>query len=144
MNEGGPPAPVPDDLGERVARLEAQVAWLLERQAPGVRPAAPPAARMPPPIARPRAMSPVVWIAGVGAVLFLAGAVFFFHWAVEQGWMGPGFRFALGVLAGSALTALAARLVLGPSRRLGVALLLAGLGTLQFSFRAGAFAFHLS
>ena len=138
-----PRPPVPDDLGERVARLEAQVAWLLERQAPGVRPAAPPAARMPPPIARPRAMSPVVWIAGVGAVLFLAGAVFFFHWAVEQGWMGPGFRFALGVLAGSALTGLAARLVLGPSRRLGVALLLAGLGTLQFSFRAGAFAFHL-
>ncbi len=144
MDEGDRPrAPVPDDLGERVARLEAQVAWLLERQVQGVRPAAPTAARAPRPAARPRTISPVVWIAGAGAVLFLAGAVFFFRWAIQQGWMGPGFRFALGLLAGSALTGLAVRLVLGPSRRLGVALLLAGLGTLQFSFRAGAFAFHL-
>lgn len=84
----------------------------------------------------------MVWIAGIGAVLFLAGAVFFFRWAVQQGWMGPELRFALGLLAGGGLTAFAARLVLGENRRLGVALLLAGLGTLQFSFRAGAFTFR--
>ncbi len=136
-----PESPVPQDLAERVARLEAQVAWLLQQgqrpqaAAPRPRPTAP---------ARPpsREISPVVWIAGIGAILFLLGAVFFFRWAVQQGWMGPEFRFLLGLLAGGALTAFAARLVLGANRRLGVALLLAGLGTLQFSFRAGAFSFH--
>jgi len=83
-----------------------------------------------------------VWIAGIGAALFLFGTVFFFRWAVQQGWMGPEFRFILGLLAGGGLAAFAARLLLGGKRSLGVALLLAGLGTLQFSFRAGAFGFH--
>ena len=137
-----PESPVPQDLAERVARLEAQVAWLLQQgQAP--RPSAPAPRPQPAPPPRPaREISPVVWIAGIGAVLFLLGAVFFFRWAVQQGWMGPEFRFLLGLLAGGGLTAFAARLVLGANRRLGVALLLAGLGTLQFSFRAGAFSFH--
>jgi hypothetical protein len=138
-----PGPPVPGDLGERVARLEAQVAWLLARQTQEAKPAAPPAPRTPAPAVRPSPVSPVVWIAGAGAVLFLAGAAFFFRWAIQQGWMGPGVRFALGLLAGSVLTVLAVRRVLGEATRLGVALLLAGLGTLQFSFRAGAFAFHL-
>jgi hypothetical protein len=84
----------------------------------------------------------VAWIAGIGATLFLLGAVFFFHWAVQQGWVGAGLRFALGLIAGAALTAYASRLVPGPRRRLGVTLLLAGLGTLQFSFRAGALVYH--
>jgi len=143
-----PGSPVPDDLAQRVARLEAQVAWLLQ-QGQASRPAAPPPAARPQSAASPQAparpgreVSPVVWIAGIGAVLFLAGAVFFFRWAVQQGWMGPELRFALGLLVGGGLTAFAARLALGGNRRLGVALLLAGLGSLQFTFRAGAFNYH--
>ena len=143
-----PGSPVPDDLAQRVARLEAQVAWLLQ-QGQASRPAAPLPAARPQPAATPQAparpareVSPIVWIAGIGAVLFLAGAVFFFRWAVQQGWMGPELRFALGLLVGGGLTAFAARLALGANRRLGVALLLAGLGSLQFTFRAGAFSYH--
>jgi hypothetical protein len=142
-----PGSPVPVDLAQRVARLEAQVAWLLQQgQAP--RPAAPaprapqPAAPSQPPVRPAREVSPVVWIAGIGAALFLAGAVFFFRWAVQQGWMGPELRFALGLLVGGGLTAFAARLALGANRRLGIALLLAGLGSLQFTFRAGAFSYR--
>lgn len=127
-----PPSP---DLDARLARLEAQVAWLLQQQQAG-----PPAAPAPPP--RPprprRTLSPVVWVAGIASPLFLLGAGFLLRWAVQQGWLGPGLRFALGLAAGGAITAYAARLLPGEGRRLGTALLVAGLGTLQFTFRAGA------
>jgi hypothetical protein len=89
-----------------------------------------------------KSVSPVVWIAGIGAAIFLFGAIFFFRWAIQQGWVGAEFRFVLGLLAGGAIAAFAAKLLLGDSRSLGVALLLAGLGTLQFTFRAGAMEYH--
>jgi len=137
-------------LKERVSRLEAQVAWLLQRQQA---PQAPHQATSPAqtrPVFRPTAkpvqprkeLSPVVWIAGVAASIFLVGAIFFFRWAIQQGWVGAELRFVLGLLGGGAIAAFAAKLILGEGRRLGVALLLAGLGTLQFAFRAGALEYH--
>jgi uncharacterized membrane protein len=142
------PAAQPE-LAERVARLEAQVVWLLQRQqAPQPQaPLAPAAARPAPrPVVRPavprREISPVVWIAGIAASIFLIGTIFFFRWAIQQGWVGAELRFGLGLLAGGAIAAFATKLILGDSRRLGVALLLAGLGTLQFTFRAGAKEYH--
>ena len=79
----------PENLAERVARLEAQVAWLLQRQqastpsarAP-IQAAVPtPAQPQPRPAVRPagprREISPVVWIAGIAASIFLLGAIFF-------------------------------------------------------------------
>jgi len=141
----------PPELAERVTRLEAQVAWLLQRQQaptpPAPAPQATAAARpLPRPVVRPavprKEISPVVWIAGIAASIFLLGTVFFFRWAIQQGWVGAELRFVLGLLAGGAIAAFAAKLILGDSRRLGVALLLAGLGTLQFTFRAGAMEYH--
>ena len=136
----------PPELAERVARLETQVAWLLQRQpAPGAQ-AAMPALPRPRPVVRPAAPrkehSPVVWIAGIAAAIFLVGTIFFLRWAIQQGWVGAESRFVLGLLVGGGITAFAAKLILGDSRRLGVALLLAGLGTLQFTFRAGAMEYH--
>jgi uncharacterized membrane protein len=132
------------DVAERLARLEAQVAWLLQRaqaeQAP--RASTPPPRPAPRPAAPRKELSPVVWIAGIGAAIFLAGAAFFLRWAIQQGWLGAELRFALGLLAGGGIAGFAAKLLLGDSRRLGVALLLAGLGTLQFTFRAGAMDYH--
>ncbi|MBI1754304.1 MAG: DUF2339 domain-containing protein [Acidobacteria bacterium] len=140
---------LPPDLADRVTRLEAQVAWLLQRQQAAAAPQAAAPARpqpqpqpQPRPVIRPtaprREISPVVWIAGIGASIFLLGAIFFFRWAIQQGWVGPEIRFILGLLAGGGITAFAAKMILGDSRRLGISLLLAGLGTLQFTFRAGA------
>ena len=142
----------PQELVERVSRLEAQVAWLLQHQQAPTTPAQPlPRAASPAP-ARPRLvvppgpprkeLSPVVWIAGIAAAIFLVGAIFFFRWAIQQGWVGAELRFILGLLAGGGITAFAALKLPGDSRRLGVALLLAGLGTLQFTFRAGAMEYH--
>ena len=130
----------PQDLAERVARLEAQVAWLLQ----GQRPPSAPLPRLPAPsFSLPRLrITPVAWIAGIGGGIFLLGTAFFLTWAAQQGWLGPGTRFALGLLVGSGITAWAARLLPGEGRRLGTALLLAGLGTLQFTCRAGALTYH--
>jgi hypothetical protein len=156
MEPKAPMDPVgPQDLAERVANLETQVAWLLQRQqaAPQAQPQAhaptpaqpqrPPLPRIPVyPVTPRKSISPVVWIAGIAASIFLIGAVFFFHWAIQQGWVGAELRFVLGLLAGGAISAFAAKLILGDSRHLGVALLLAGLGTLQFTIRAGAMEYH--
>ena len=84
----------------------------------------------------------MVWIAGIAAAIFLFGAIFFFRWAIQQGWVGAELRFVLGLLVGGGISAFAAKLILGDSRPLGVALLLAGLGTLQFTFRAGTMEYH--
>ena len=134
----------PQDVSERLARLEAQVAWLLQRaQAePAPRASVPSPRPAPQPAAPRKELSPVVWIAGIGAAIFLAGAAFFLRWAIQQGWLGAELRFALGLLAGGGIAALATKFLLGDSRRLGVALLLAGLGTLHFTFRAGALDYH--
>jgi uncharacterized membrane protein len=135
------PADTPG-LPERVARLEAQVAWLLQRQGVVQAPPLP----HPRPIVRQakpaREVSPVAWIAGIAAAIFLIGTIFFLRWAIQQGWVGAELRFALGLLVGGGISSFAAKRLLGDSRRLGVALLLAGLGTLQFTFRAGTTEYH--
>ena len=135
----------PAPLQARLERLEASVAWLMERerqrqgvpaaaQAPPPRPVRPPA-----PAKARKEINPIVWVAAVGSVIALLGAAFFLRWSIERGWLGLEARVLLGILAGLGLSAGAARLILGDGRRIGVTVLFAGLGTLMFSFRVGAF-----
>jgi uncharacterized membrane protein len=147
--------PVSPEILERLARLEAQVKWLTDQVRP---PAAPDPSRrtapMPAPPPRPlrpqprpapapgKPVNPIVWVASAGSAIFLIGAAFFLHWSIQRGWIGPELRFLLGLVAGGALSFGAGRLILGHSPKLGVALLLAGLGTLTFTFRWGAFEYH--
>ena len=151
-------APVPQEVLDRLARLEAQVQWLYakygalappEGAPPGPVPAEPPSPRTPPPhrptpapLPPTKPVNPIVWIAGAGSALFLIGAAFFLHWSIQRGWLGPELRFLLGLLGGGVVGTLAARTLLKGSPRLGTALLLAGLGTLIFTFRWGAFEYH--
>ena len=142
------------DIQERLSRLEVQVARLAEMvgAAEGTGLTAEPASgppivvprparvqppRVPKPLRQP--MNPIVYIAGAGAGIFLIGAIFFLYWSIEQGWIGPEMRFLMGLVIGGGLALGAAKLILGDSAKLGVCLLLAGLGTLMFSFRWGAF-----
>ncbi|HJU82664.1 MAG TPA: DUF2339 domain-containing protein [Holophagaceae bacterium] len=157
-----------DQLQARLEKLEAEVAWLLARErargaAPAdaptparpqmpvvatpqglpVQPTPPPSPALPPPPAKPRKeRNPVVLVAALGAGIFLLGAIFFLMYAIQQGWIGPELRFLLGLLVGGGLTAFAAKLVLGDGRRIGSAILAAGLGTLEFTFYVGAFTYH--
>jgi uncharacterized membrane protein len=154
------PATMSDELDRRLGKLESQVAWLMAQEqqrathsaTPGMAPAPiPPRPPLPrPPAARPAApprppskpINPTVWIAAAGSGIFLIGIIFFLVWSIQQGWLGPEMRLLLGLAAGVTLTLVAGRLILGSAKSLGVAVLLAGLGTLQFSFRAGAFNYH--
>lgn len=151
------PEPVSPDILERLSRLESQVAWLTKQVNPaaaqeasrqtgpiaiGLPPPPRPLPAPPRPIPPRKPMNPIVWVAAVGSFLFLVGAAYFLHWSIQQGWIGPELRFLLGLLVGGGLSFGSARLLLGHSPKLGAVLLLAGLGTLLFTFRWGAFEYH--
>lgn len=156
------PDPEITQLRERVSRLEAIVAALQAAQ-PAVSPAPPPlpdrasnlepppipampsaapAPALPPRLPRPE-ISSTVWIAGAGGVIFLLGAIYALTVSIQRGWIPPPVRVGLGVLVGLGLGAAAGRLMLGESRRLGVAVLIAGLGTFVFALHYGAARAHL-
>lgn len=130
------------DMAERLARLETEVARLRARvDAP---PPARPAPRVMAPARRPasRPLNPVVLVAAVGALIFLAGAGFFLHLAVQRGWVGPGIRFIAGLAVGGGLAAHARRLFFRNDEALGTCLLGAGTGALLFTLYAGAFRYQ--
>ncbi|HEU4951236.1 MAG TPA: DUF2339 domain-containing protein [Holophagaceae bacterium] len=153
--------PESSDLAVQLAALQARVealeAQLARFAAP--RPAAPAgapstpgtprpqAARVPlpaPPPAEPRKpANPGLIIALLGAGLFLLGAIFFLGWSIQQGWLGPAPRMGLGLLAGAGMAAGAARLILKGTRKLGVCVLAAGLGTFMLSLYYGSASAHL-
>jgi len=154
--------PTQDALETRLARLEKWVEWLVAQEqargnAPGARPtpvAAPvqPAAAQtprpaiapgppvqPPPPAKPSTpFNASILVAAAGAGIFLLGVIFFLWLSFQRGWIGPELRILMGIAAGLGLGLLAAKLLLGDKRALGVCFLLAGLGTLQFTLWAAA------
>jgi len=151
------PDPVSQEILERLTRLESQVAWLSTQVNPGAaveasrRTGPIPVGVPPPPRTMPfqpaprtpkKPVNPIVWVATAGSFLFLVGAAYFLHWSIQRGWIGPELRFLMGLMAGGGLSFGSARLLLGRSPKLGAALLLAGLGTLIFTFRWGAFEYH--
>ncbi|HET6330178.1 MAG TPA: DUF2339 domain-containing protein [Holophagaceae bacterium] len=141
-----PESPELASLQSRVAALEAQVAQLMGRSAaPAARPAASAPRPLPPrPAPKPaKPANPGLVIAAIGAGIFLIGAIFFLWWSIQQGWLGPAPRMALGILAGAAISAGAARMILKGTRKLSVCVLTAGLGTLMFSLYFAATSSHL-
>ena len=90
-----------------------------------------------------RAIPSAVWIAGAGAVIFLIGVIYFLTVSIQRGWISPWTRVVGGAVTGAAIGFGAARLLRGPARSLGVALLATGLGTWTFAFYYGAQLAHL-
>ena len=136
-------------LQARIAALEAQMARLMGQTAaaPAPRPAAPRPVHPPlPPRPAPlpsKPANPGLVIAVIGAGIFLLGAIFFLWWSIQEGWLGPAPRMALGLLAGAAIAGGAARMILKGIRKLGVCVLAAGLGTLMFSLYFASASSHL-
>lgn len=94
------------DLRRRVAQLEhTQIAPAIV--APKTTPAVPPIRQT---AAQPR--PPAAWLTGefwlnkVGISLVLLALAFFFNYAVQQGWLGPAVRLAIGFAAGAILLGL--------------------------------------
>lgn len=143
-------APDLASLQARVATLEAQMAQVLSRGSaiparsvagqPIQRPL-PPRPIPPPKPAKPA--NPGLVIAIIGSGIFILGAIFFLGWSIQQGWLGPAPRMGLGILAGAAIAVGAARLILTGTRKLGVCVLAAGLGTFILSLYYGSASSHL-
>lgn len=106
-------------------------------------PPAPPAAPRPSHAPRRPEMSSTVWIAAAGGVLFLLGAIYGLTLSIQRGWISPPVRVGMGIVTGLGLGVVSARLMLADSRRLGVSLLIAALGTFVFAIHFGAMRAHL-
>jgi uncharacterized membrane protein len=109
-------------------------------------PAEPPSATTRPAIAGPSSLEEkiaLVWFTRIGAFAVLAGAAYFFKYAVDNDWIGPTGRVALGALAG--LAAIAAGEALRPrTRALWVnAVQGAGIALLYLAAFAGAALYRL-
>lgn len=147
-----------EELRNRVARLEAQVAALQAgRTRAQALPATPAARGTEPPLlaaaaVRPRApgvmdklgeMSSTVWVAVAGAAIFLIGAVYGLTVSIQRGWISPPVRVGAGLVTGLAAGFWAARLLSGGRRGVGLTLLAVGVGTWTFSLYFGAKSAHL-
>jgi len=133
-----------EELRSRVERLERQVEELTRPVSPPVLPPVlKPAAAQPPPPPKlspkpSRTISSTAWVAGVGAVIFLIGAIYGLTVAIQRGWLSPPVRVGLGLAVGVFLGVLAAKRLSAGLRGSGVALLAAGAGTWTFAFYYGA------
>jgi uncharacterized membrane protein len=131
--------PTPDTLEERLERLERSVEAIqraLEGNA-GAVPAAPSRKPAVSPPAAPRATAAwrarlwdsEIWLNKLGVALVLFGVTFLFKYSIEQGWLTPGVRVAIGLVVGTALLAAGLRL---PERQRALARVLAGGGIAVF------------
>src|SRR5919106_2536114 len=108
-------------LEDRVASLERRVAWMEQTGSPAWPPHVPhrekpsPRRRIPARGASPKRRGVAssmfeedaigTWFPRLGALAVLIGAGFGFKYAIDQGWIGPGLRVLLGIIAGIALVA---------------------------------------
>jgi len=107
-------------------------------QAPTAFAPAPPQAEMAAPPASLEEKVALVWFTRLGALTFLLGAGWFFKYAVDNEWIGPLGRVAIGALVGAGLLALAE----GKRERLRALYFHALLGTGVAVLFAAAYASH--
>lgn len=76
------------------------------------------------------------WVNRIGAVTLILGVAFFFKYAVDNEWIGPAGRIALGVLAGVVLCAFGYRSWMGRQTVFAQGVTAAGVAVLYLSFWA--------
>ena len=97
---------MPDD--DRLSAIEQRLALIEQRLGIGA-PAPPPAPVAPPPVVAPPAKKSVEsligahWLNRVGIAALLVGAAFFLKLAIDNEWIGPAMRIAIGVVVGIGL-----------------------------------------
>jgi len=135
-------APPEASLEERLARLERSVEALqhaLDRGAGSAPPTAPPIVASTAPAPRPslpraaawraRIWDSELWLNKLGVALVLFGVTFLFKYSIEQGWLTPAVRVAIGMIVGAAMLAAGLQL---PERQRALARVLAGGGIAVF------------
>jgi uncharacterized membrane protein len=144
-----------DEIEQRFEKMEAAM---------GIHPAPPP---MPPPLPPPvpPSMPPLIhdaapapaiprspaletriglnWINIIGVVTLIFGAAFFFKYAVDNNWVGPGARVALGIVAAMTSLFFGDRLWTRGQKIFGQGITGLGLALLYLSFWAAFAVYHL-
>jgi hypothetical protein len=85
-----------------------------------------------------RSNAPTVWIAAAGAVIFLFGIGYGLKVSIERGWFAPPMRVFTGAVAGMIFGGASVLLFRKESNKVGVALLLAGVGAWDASMFYGS------
>ncbi len=112
----------------------------------------PSAEAFPPPRVTPASPAPgasieerlgLTWLTRIGAGVFLLGALFFFKYAVDNAWIGPAGRVAIGCVVGLGLIATAEAIRAKTKPRFVNAFMGIGLSTLLVSLWASAVFYDL-
>jgi Predicted membrane protein (DUF2339) len=145
-----------DEIENRFARMEAVM---------GIQPAPPPVPSTPPPMPPPIPQPPpppiqyqppppipspaletrigLNWINIIGVVTLIFGAAFFFKYAVDNNWVGPGARVTLGLVAAMVSLFFGDRLWKKGQRIFSQGITGLGLALLYLSFWAAFAVYHL-
>jgi len=148
-----------DEMERRFARIEAATGIQMAPAAAPVVATPPP---MPPPLPPPVPptfhdaapppipLSPALetriglnWINIIGVVTLIFGAAFFFKYAVDNNWVGPGARVALGIVAAMVSLFFGDRLWSKGQKIFGQGITGLGLALLYLSFWAAFAVYHL-
>src|ERR1700734_576179 len=125
------------EIDARFARIEAAL---------GIHAAAPPIAPPPPLPAPAPALETRIglnWVNIIGVVTLIFGAAFFFKYAVDNNWVGPGARVALGILAAMISLLFGDRTWNRGQKIFGQGITGLGLALLYLSFWAAFAVYHL-
>ncbi len=128
----------PEATGEPAEPAEPTEAPFQRAEFPQLEVEVPAPAPARPPSGGPSTWSANMWIAAVGAGLFLLGAIYFLYWSIEQGLLGPSMRVAIGCASAVAGGWFSLYTMRTRSVQLGSAFFVAALGTWTFSLYYGA------
>ena len=148
-----------DELDQRLARIETAAGL---SAVPAPRPEAPPAIVEPPPLPQPPPLPSAVppptalepkdslettfglgWLNRVAVVTLIFGVGFLFKYAIDNQWIGPGMRVALGIAAATLSLFLGEWISLRGQRVFARGLTGLGLALLYLSFYASFGFYHL-
>jgi len=147
-----------DEIEQRFEKMEAAMGLHTARppvvstpppMPPPIPPPVPPSfqdAEPPPPIPPSPALETRIglnWINIIGVVTLIFGAAFFFKYAVDNNWVGPGARVALGIVAAMTSLFFGDRLWKGGQKVFGQGITSLGLALLYLSFWAAFAVYHL-
>lgn len=146
-------APTPPPPGE-----EARIRVLREEAERGPVPPPPPMPRIPakPAVAAPKLAPSAqrssedlegtigkLWLNRIGIIAILIGVAYFLKYAFDSGWIGPGGRVAIGLIAGIAVVAWSESFRRKGSAAFSYSLKAVGIGILYLSLWAASQYFHL-
>src|SRR6185437_5586327 len=84
-----------------------------------------------------------LWLNRIGIIAILVGVAYFLKYAIDSGWLNPGTRVVIGLLAGTGIVAWSETFRRKDSKAFSYSLKAVGIGILYLSLWAASQYFHL-